>query len=192
MRVGILSLQGDVSEHIKATESAAAKLRKKISIITIRNKTDLLDVECLIIPGGESTTLQKLCERAGIFEDIKCVRNLFGTCAGAIMLAKKIRNSEEGQKSLGLMDIEVDRNAYGRQAESFEQDIDTKLGNVHAVFIRAPKIIKLSESVVSLAESNNSVVACEQKSKTRYFLALCFHPELTTTCFHEHFLKNAL
>ena len=98
------------------------------------------------------------------------------------------------------MDIEVDRNAYGRQTESFEEDIDSKIGKIHAVFIRAPRIINIGENVNVLAKNGNEIIACEQGKPVyavgsrgkqgKYYLALCFHPELTTTKFHEYFIKN--
>ena len=147
-------------------------------------------LDALIIPGGESTTLYKLCEREGIFEALKKVPNIFGTCAGAIMLAKNIQDRISGQKTLELMDIEVERNAYGRQSESFEADIKTSLGDMHAVFIRAPRFTKLGKGVHVLAERDGEPIACEQTLGRKYYLALSFHPELTTTLFHEHFLSK--
>src|SRR4030095_3714732 len=119
MKVGVLAFHGDVIEHIDATEAAAKKLSLSCEIVQVRTKKDLEGLRALIIPGGESTNFYKLCLREGMLEDMKKVKNIFGTCAGAIMLAKKIHNIEEGQKTLELMDIEVDRNAYGRQADSF-------------------------------------------------------------------------
>ena len=187
--IGVLAYQGDVQEHIEATKSAALRMRKDISVISVREKPDIAGLSGLIIPGGESTTLYKLCQREGIFEEIKKIKNIFGTCAGAIMLSKNAENRISGQKTLQLMDIEVSRNAYGRQNDSFEADIETALGALHAVFIRAPKITRVGKNVHTLAEYNGEVIACEEKTKRGYYLALCFHPELTTTLFHEHFLK---
>ncbi len=140
MRIGILAFQGGVSEHLSATRSAARRLGLACEIMHVRTVEELRGIDGLIIPGGESPVLQKLCEREGLFEELKSVRYIFGTCAGAIMLAKAIRNAENGQRTLGLMDIEMDRNAYGRQADSFEEELDTSLGAVRAVFIRAPRI----------------------------------------------------
>ncbi|MBS3067425.1 pyridoxal 5'-phosphate synthase glutaminase subunit PdxT [Candidatus Micrarchaeota archaeon] len=189
-KIGVLAFQGDVLEHINATRQAAKNSNLTCGIIEVRTKEQLSDLDALIIPGGESTVLQKLCERANIFEDMKKIKNIFGTCAGTITLAKTINNKEVGQRTLGLMDIEVDRNAYGRQAESFEQDLDTKLGRIHAIFIRAPKIKKIGNSVKILAKNDNEIIICEQKVNGNYYLAATFHPELTTTVFHEYFLRQ--
>lgn len=189
-RVGVLAFQGDVAEHIHATEEAARKLKKRISVVPVRTREELASVGALIIPGGESTTLHMLCEREGMFEDMKKIPFIFGTCAGAILLAKKIKHDAEGQKTLALMDIEADRNAYGRQTESFEDDINTSLGKMHAVFIRAPRITRTGKGVAVLAHKGSEILACEQKTKNGYLLAATFHPELTTTRFHEHFLRN--
>ena len=104
------------------------------------------------------------------------------------MLSKNVENKIPGQKTLQLMDIEVARNAYGRQNDSFEADIKTALGALHAFFIRAPKITRIGKNVRILAKYGGDIVACEEKTKRGYYLALCFHPELTTTLFHEHFL----
>ena len=158
-----------------------------------RSAADLPGLGGLIIPGGESTNFYKLCMREGMLDPMRRVPAIFGTCAGAIMLAKKIHNEEQGQRTLGLMDIEVDRNAYGRQSESFEEDIHTALGPVHGVFIRAPRIRGiLSRDVVVLSERNGEPIACEEEAGGRYLLATCFHPEFTTTKFHERFLHKAL
>ena len=179
MNIGILSFHGDCSEHITATEQAGKNLGLKISIVPVRTKKELHGLDGLIIPGGESPTLRKLCERENMWEEMKKVKNIFGTCAGAILLEK-----------MKLMDIKVDRNAYGRQIDSFEKTIKTKLGEVNAVFIRAPKIKSIGKNVSILSKNENEIVACEQKTNGRFYLATCFHPELTTTKFHEYFLKS--
>ena len=186
--VGILAFHGDVSEHLDATRRAAAKLNLDCRIAEVRTKQDLNGLGGLIIPGGESTHLYKLCMREGMLEKMKRVPKIFGTCAGAIMLAKKVHNTEEGQKTLGLMDIEIDRNAYGSQVDSFEEDIGTRLGGIHAVFIRAPRIRKVGGRVTVLARREKEILACEESIGSHYYLAACFHPELSTTAFHEYFL----
>src|SRR3989338_1709344 len=188
--IGVLAYQGDVEEHLEATRAAAKKIKRNIEVVPVRTKQDIAGLSGLIIPGGESTTLYKLCRREGIFEDMKRIPNIFGTCAGAIMLSKEVGNKMAGQETLGLMDIEVERNAYGRQSESFEADIETKLGPLQAIFIRAPRIMKVGKDVRVLAEYNGEIIACEQESKGKYYLALSFHPELTTTLFHEHFFRR--
>jgi 5'-phosphate synthase pdxT subunit len=199
LRVGILALQGGVIEHVHATRSAARKLKleTEVEVREVRTKKDLTElggIDAFVIPGGESTTLQKLLEREALFDDLKSVPAIFGTCAGAILLAKKITDAAPGQKTLRLMDFEAQRNAYGPQNESFEETIATPLapsGKINAVFIRAPRITRLGSGVTVLAELNGDCVACEQKTKTKYLLATTFHPELSTTLFHERFLKNA-
>lgn len=188
--IGVLAFHGDVREHIQATKKAAKNLKLGINIVSVRTKADLAKLDGLIIPGGESTVLYKLCEAEGMFEEMKKIKNIFGTCAGAIMLAKEISHKMKGQQTLELMNIEIDRNAYGRQNESFESSIDTNLGPVNAIFIRAPKIKKVGENVKVLAKHNSEVIACEEKINGNYYLALCFHPELTTSIFHEYFLKQ--
>lgn len=189
-RLGVLALHGDVAEHIQATLKAAVRLKLPLEVLPIRVGEDIASLDGLIIPGGESTTLHKLCEREGIFEGIKSIANIFGTCAGAILLANKIYHKTPDQKTLELMDIEIDRNAYGRQTESFEKTVKTVLGEIQAVYIRAPKIRRVGENVRILAKDDGEIIACEQKNEKSYYLATCFHPELNSTLFHEYFLKQ--
>lgn len=191
LKIGILAFHGDVTEHIETTKLAAANLNLKVDMVEVRSKKDLDGLDGLIIPGGESTIMHKLSEREGFFKEMKKVKNIFGTCAGAIMLAKVVQNKEEGQKSLELMDIEIDRNAYGAQLDSFEHELETKFGKMIGIFIRAPKITKINPGVVSLAHIGKDVVGCEQRVGKNYYLALSFHPELSNiTKFHEYFLKQ--
>lgn len=190
LKVGVLAFHGDVIEHVKALEKAANNLKLKIEIVEVRTKESLKGLEGLIIPGGESTTLYKLSDREGMIPEMQKVKNIFGTCAGAIMLAKSISNKAPNQKTLELMDISIDRNAYGRQTESFNQNFKTKLGVVEAVFIRAPKIKSTGKNVKTLAEKDEEILACEERVGDKYYLAACFHPELTTDLFHQYFLKQ--
>lgn len=190
LEIGVLSFHGDVSEHIEATKKAGDALSFRVNVFPVRTKADLKNLDALIIPGGESPTLQKLCERAGMWAEMKKIKNIFGTCAGAILLAKKVFNSSEKQKTLALVDIEIDRNAYGRQNDSFEKEIKTPFGTINAIFIRAPKIKSVGEGVSILAKDSGEILACEQKKGNRFYLATCFHPELTTTKFHEYFLRH--
>ncbi|MBI2430909.1 MAG: pyridoxal 5'-phosphate synthase glutaminase subunit PdxT, partial [Candidatus Levybacteria bacterium] len=111
---------------------------------------------------------------------------------GAIMLAKTINNKTNDQKTLALMDIEINRNAYGRQTESFEKDIDSKIGKMRAVFIRAPKITKIGKNISVLAKNDDEIVACEERRQNSFYLACTFHPELTSTKFHEYFFTNVV
>ena len=189
MNIGVLAFQGGVIEHIKATKDAAKKLGLKCDVVAVKYKNDFNELDRLIIPGGESTTLWKLIEREEIVDKIKSVKAIFGTCAGAIMIAKKVKGLVDEQKSLDLVDIETDRNAYGPQTESFETDIETALGKMHAVFIRAPKI-NVEKNVRVLGKLNNEIVAAEQRTKDKFYLITSFHPELTTTLFHEYFLRT--
>lgn len=188
--IGILALQGDVSEHMEITRKAADKLALKINIISVRTKKDAARTDGLIIPGGESTVIHKLMVREGIFEEVKKNNNIMGTCAGAIMLAKSINHKTSDQKTLELMDMEIDRNAYGRQTESFESDIETKFGRITAIFIRAPKINRIGEKITILAKIGCNIVACEETVREKYYMAVCFHPELSSTLFHEHFIRR--
>ncbi|MBI3379570.1 pyridoxal 5'-phosphate synthase glutaminase subunit PdxT [Candidatus Gottesmanbacteria bacterium] len=190
IKIGVLAFHGDVIEHILSLKKAASKLNLSMEVLSVRTKKDIDHIDGLIIPGGESTTLYKLCEREGMLESIKKIKNIFGTCAGAILMAKAINNKTKDQKTLELMDIEIDRNAYGRQTDSFEKPIETSLGNLLAVFIRAPKIKSIGKSIIVIAKDADEIIACEQNISGCYYLALCFHPELTSTLFHEHFLKK--
>lgn len=190
IHVGVLAFQGDVAEHINALEKAAQKLKFKVSISSIRTKESLVGLDGLIIPGGESTTLFKLCDREGMIPGIKKIKNIFGTCAGAILLSKNVSNLAPGQKTLALMDTVIVRNAYGSQSESFTKKIKSISGDIDAVFIRAPRIKNTGKKVVVLSEDNGEIIACEEKTGKNYCLTACFHPELTTTVFHEYFLKQ--
>ncbi len=188
--VGVLSFQGDVREHMLALEEAGKRLKKNVSITSVRTKEDLENLDGLIIPGGESTTLFKLCEREGMIPGMKKIPNIFGTCAGAIFIAEKVTGKAIEQASLELMDITADRNAYGTQNDSFETTLATTFGAIHAIFIRAPRIIRAGKNVSILARNGKDIVACEEKGPGWYYLATAFHPELTTGLFHEYFLKN--
>lgn len=183
-KVGVLALQGAFREHRKVLEDLGC------DVVEVRKESDLDQVYGLVIPGGESTTMGKLLQTDGLGDKIRemAARNLpiFGTCAGMILLAKEIENSE--QYSLSLMDIDVERNAFGRQIASFETDLDVPaLGNkpVRAVFIRAPFIKKLAPNVGILAEYEGKVVFARQGN----MLASAFHPELTPDHrVHQYFL----
>jgi 5'-phosphate synthase pdxT subunit len=182
MLVGVLGLQGDVAEHVKALEELLGDAR------VVKKASHIKGLSGLIIPGGESTTIGKLMVKYGLPEAIKEYRPaIYGTCAGAILLAKKIVGSS--QFSLGLMDISVERNAYGRQRESFEADISIPaLGSrpFRGVFIRAPVIKKTGKNVEVLAEHMGSPVLVRQGR----CLASTFHPELTGDLrVHKYFVS---
>jgi len=191
MKIGVLALQGDFAEHI------AMLKRIKVETAQVRLPEHLMGLDGLIIPGGESTTIGKLANDFGLLEPLREFGQrhaIWGTCAGAIFLSKDINRD---QPLLGLMDIKVERNAFGRQVDSFETDLDVpELKQVtgtknpyHAVFIRAPLIESVSADAKSLASlADGRIVAAQQG----HLLATAFHPELTNdTRFHEYFLSLA-
>ena len=195
MKIGVIGLQGAVSEHLEATRKAMDKLDIKGEALWVSRPSQLKGVQGVIIPGGESTTIGKLMVTTGLFERVKKEAEkglpIFGTCAGLIILAKQgdeqvVRTK---QPLLGLMDITVIRNAFGRQRESFEVDLEIPaLGKkpFRCVFIRAPAIKEVWGDVEVLAEFKGKIVAARQKN----LLATAFHPELTDdTRFHEYFLR---
>ncbi len=192
LRIGVLAFQGSVTEHIAATREAAGKMGIRCDIVRARTAENLRGLSGLVIPGGESTTISKLCAREGMLGPMRAIPALFGTCAGAIMLAKDVRDAEEGQETLGLMGISVIRNAYGTQSDSFEERLETAAGPMDAVFIRAPRIAVAGEGVAIIAWRGDEPVACEEAAAGRYLLATCFHPELSSTAFHERFLRKAV
>lgn len=189
-RVGVLAFHGDVIEHIDCIKKAAKNLHLDLEVVPVRTRKIIHTLDALIIPGGESTTLFKLCQRENMWASMKKIKNIFGTCAGAILLAKTVYHKTPDQKTLGIMDLAIDRNAYGRQTDSFEKDIKTSLGKIRAIFIRAPRIRRVGQAVKVLAKINGETIACEQKIGGHYYLATCFHPELSSTIFHEYFLKK--
>ncbi|GAB6947689.1 hypothetical protein JCM16161A_18190 [Vulcanisaeta sp. JCM 16161] len=150
VRVGILALQGDVEEHEYAIRRAAEELGINVDVIRVKRVEHLNGLGALVIPGGESTTIGSLARRNGLLDRLResIINGLptLGTCAGAIFMAKEVRDSvvgETGQPILGVMNIAVVRNAFGRQRDSFEMDLNIEgLGTVRAVFIRAPAIIR--------------------------------------------------
>lgn len=185
MRIGVLAIQGDFAEHIALLAELGVNAQE------IRLPDQLESLDGLIIPGGESTTLSRLMSIYGLREPIKQMakegRAIWGTCAGMIMLAKEI--TEQDPIPLDIMDIRVQRNAFGRQVDSFEQSLlVTSLndGPFHGVFIRAPVIIEVGEGVTVLASlEDGRPVAVQQDS----ILATAFHPELThDTRFHRYFM----
>jgi 5'-phosphate synthase pdxT subunit len=188
MLIGVLGLQGDFDAHRKVMEKLGAKT------IVVRRPEDLAKSDGLIIPGGESTAITKLLFRHGLVDAIASFHlkggPIFGTCAGMIVLAKNIE-SHPKQFRFGFIDISVNRNAYGRQIDSFEEDIAIPpLGRkpFRAVFIRAPMITKLGRNVISLAQHKKEHVFAREGS----VLVCSFHPELTGDArIHRYFLKMA-
>jgi 5'-phosphate synthase pdxT subunit len=186
MKIGILAIQGSVIEHARALRRAGAE------VLEVRTCRDLAKVSGLVMPGGESTTIGKLLRIEGLDKAIiSRVREgmpAYGTCAGAILLAKKITGIQKAP-NLGLMDIEVERNAYGRQIDSFETEVDVPvLGQkpVPAVFIRAPKIVSTGAEVKILAKYDGKIVMCQEKN----MLVSTFHPEMTDDLrVHKYFIR---
>ena len=183
-RVGVLGLQGDFAEHLHTLERIGAEG------VDVRRPDQLDEIDALIIPGGESTTIGKLAQR---FELIPKLKDriahgmpVWGTCAGAIFLAKDV--PAHPHPILGVMDISVERNAFGRQLDSFETDLEVSGFDspYHAVFIRAPKIAKGGKSVEALAKLDDGTVVAARQGN---LLATSFHPELTKDDrFHRYFL----
>jgi 5'-phosphate synthase pdxT subunit len=174
--IGVLALQGDVREHLIALAAADAVARP------VRRPEELAEVDGLVIPGGESTTISKLAELFGLMEPLReriaAGMPVYGTCAGLIMLAEKILDPRSGQETFGGIDMIVRRNAFGRQNESFEAGVTVagiEDGPVEGVFIRAPWVESVGAEVEILAEHGGHVVAVRQGRA----LATSFHPELT-------------
>ena len=191
MKIGVLALQGDFAEHI-------AMLKKlKVDMAEVRLPEHLKGLDGLIIPGGESTTIGKLATDYGLIEPLREFGQrhaIWGTCAGAIFLSK---DASRHQPLLNLMDIKVERNAFGRQVDSFEADLNVpelqkatgKDGPYHAVFIRAPIIQSVENDARILAATEDHRIVAAQQG---HLLATSFHPELTRDArFHEYFLSLA-
>jgi 5'-phosphate synthase pdxT subunit len=187
MKIGVLALQGAFIEHEKTLR------RLDVETVEVRLPEDLEGLDGLVIPGGESTTIGKIARRWGLLEPLHAFaqsgRPLWGTCAGMIFIAKEMVDGKPDQPLLGLMDVTVRRNAFGRQVDSFEADLDVPaLGKepFHAIFIRAPLIERVGEGVEVLAQlEDGSIVAVRQGN----LLATAFHPELTEDDrFHRYFL----
>lgn len=187
-RIGVLALQGDVSEHIGALQRAA---EGKAVVVEVRRPGQIAACDALALPGGESTTIRCQLDSSGLTEELKAAvisgKPTLATCAGLVLVSSEI-DGESPVKPLGLMDIKVSRNAFGPQRESFEADLDIKglERPYRAVFIRAPAISGAGEEVEILAQVGGNVVAARQKN----LLALAFHPELTEDLrIHQMFLK---
>jgi 5'-phosphate synthase pdxT subunit len=171
-RIGVLAIQGDYAAHAEALVEAGGEP------IEVRNPEELAGLDGLILPGGESTTMLKFLERRGLFESLKefaAARPVFATCAGAILLAREVLHPP--QRSLGLLDAVVERNAYGRQIDSSILTEPTSLpgGPLEMVFIRAPRIIEVGPGVEVLARREGFPVLARQGN----LLAATFHPELS-------------
>ncbi len=178
MKIGVLALQGDFREHIQAVKMAGH------AGLTVRRPEELVEIDALIIPGGESTTIALLAESFGLIEPIReritVGMPVYGSCAGMILLADRILDGAQGQATLGGINMTVRRNAFGRQVDSFESDLAFDNSPLRAVFIRAPWVEEVGKEVEVLAEIQGSdgarhPVAVRQGS----LFATSFHPELT-------------
>ncbi|MEM0083602.1 MAG: pyridoxal 5'-phosphate synthase glutaminase subunit PdxT, partial [Candidatus Nezhaarchaeales archaeon] len=194
LKLGVLAIQGAISEHVEALKLALSKLGLSGSIELVKRPSDVGKVQGIVIPGGESTVIGRVAEKIGL---LKVLRNeiesglpAFGTCAGAILLAKEVYDAKTGkvdQPLIGTMDIKIVRNYYGRQKESFEVDLSIPvIGDkpFRGVFIRAPAIESVGSKVEVLAIYEGLPVLVQQDK----MLAATFHPELTNdTRIHELF-----
>jgi len=196
-KIGVIAIQGNVAEHVRAFEKALAERGERGEVVWIKHQGIVADCDALAIPGGESTTIGRLMQREGIFEEIATAVEvhdipILGTCAGLVLLATE--GDEEvartGQPLLGLMDITVKRNAFGRQRESFEVLLPMRIFEepFPAVFIRAPAITRTGEDVTVLATFEEQIVAAQQGK----ILALAFHPELTEDRRIHHYFLDLL
>lgn len=190
-RVGVLALQGGVAEHVRLLTDLGA------DTVPVRAPSDLTGpdgprVDALVLPGGESSTIDKLLR---IFDLAEPVRELIaaglptlGTCAGLVLLAREVVDPAPGQRSLGMLDVTVQRNAFGPQVDSAEAALETRLGPVKVAFIRAPVVTRLGADVETLATWQRRVVAVRQGTIT----GIAFHPELTgEPAFHRRLLVAA-
>jgi 5'-phosphate synthase pdxT subunit len=184
VKAGVLALQGDFREHVRALADAGA------TPVEVRDATGLAGVDCLVIPGGESTTIGKLARAYGLVQPVRDRvaegMPVFGTCAGMIVLAERVRG---GDPLFAVMDIGVERNAYGRQVDSFEADVDVEgvAHPVRGVFIRAPRVTDVGDGVRVLAEHEGAPVVLEQGN----LLVSSFHPELIgETGLHRYLLAK--
>lgn len=189
MQIGVLALQGAFREHVYSLEALGVRT------VAVRLPEQLDELAGLVIPGGESTAIAKLMETYGFYEPVierhAAGMAVWGTCAGAILLANEVIDGVEGQRCLELMDVTVRRNAYGRQLESFEADLDVAhLDDVfRGVFIRAPWIEAVGSEVEVLAKHDDKIVAARQNR----LMATTFHPELTgDPRIHRYFVEQVI
>lgn len=188
MKIGVLALQGDVREHARSLSDCG------VSATLVRRPAELERVDALVIPGGESTTIAKLARTFGIFDEISLrIKNgmpTYGSCAGMILLANEVLDAIKGQETFGGLDVTVRRNAFGRQIDSFESDLNfigATQAPIRAVFIRAPWVEKVGIGVQILAEVKGHPVAVQQGS----IFATSFHPELTgDNRVHKYFVDT--
>ncbi len=196
MNIGVLSLQGDVAENIASTKTALSELHETGQVTEVKTPEQISKLDGLIIPGGESTMIGQLSLINGSLKKIKEKINsgmpVFGICAGLILLSKNAKDRVVGstdQPLLDLLNVDVERNSFGRQRDSFEAEISMDAINIpkfKGVFIRAPSIAEVGDNVDIIAKFNEKIVAVKQGN----ILATAFHPELTTdVSLHKFFVK---
>ncbi len=186
MRLGILDLQGDVSEHFEVTKKALNKMNIDSDVLKVKRVSDLLNCDGIIISGGESMVIGKLMEKTTM-KDVIIDQDIpiMGTCAGMVLLATE---TDYDQPLLGLINMKVKRNGFGRQKASFEEKIEIFSDRYQGVFIRAPYVEKIKDGIV-LAKLRDKIVAVASGKN----IATAFHPELTDdTRIHEYFIKEVL
>lgn len=194
--IGVIGIQGAVSEHVASMEKALRETNTPGEVFVIKNKQEINDIDALVFPGGESTTISRILYRSELHDAIsKRIKEnnlpVMGTCAGCVILASEMADNTQDVKLLSAMDMHVKRNAFGRQRESFEKNIDIKGFSepYNAVFIRAPVIEKVWGNCEILAEVDKKIVIARQGN----LLALSFHPELTDDLrVHKYFLDMIL
>lgn len=192
MKVGVLALQGDVREHLRALEDCG------VEALPVRRAEEIAEVDALVIPGGESTTIAHLAQTFGVFDliaqRIKGGLPVYGSCAGMILLADRVLDATADQKTFGGMDITVRRNAFGRQVDSFEIDVAIEgLSNtaMRAVFIRAPWVEQIGPGVQVLSSVMREGVSHPVAVRQAHMLATSFHPELTEDSrIHRYFIQE--
>ena len=192
MKIGVLGLQGDFREHIETLNNCG------VDTVLVKRASDLVNLNGLVIPGGESTTISKLAKTFELFDPVsKAIANglpTYGSCAVMILVADSILDPASGQETFGGIDMQVRRNAFGRQSESFEADIDFKAisgGPIRGVFIRAPWVERYEEGVEILASVEVSGQIHPVAVRQAKVLATAFHPELTgDKRVHQYFLEN--
>lgn len=186
-KIGVLALQGDVSEHIAAFERAL-RPGTETTVVDVRRAEQIADLDAIALPGGESTTISRLIEKNGMHRPLAGFEGgIFATCAGMVLVASEV--DDPRVRPLGILDIRVERNAFGRQAESHEAYLEVSgLGEpFHAIFIRAPLASRVGAGVEVLARTDRGVVAVRQGRH----MAFSFHPELSGDLrLHRLFLEN--
>jgi 5'-phosphate synthase pdxT subunit len=194
LRIGILALQGDFAAHLAALQRAAETLNLQVEGVLVKLPQHLSDLDGIILPGGESTTIGKLMVLYGLSEPLQQLISqgtpIWGTCAGLILLARETDNALAGQPLLASMDIRVCRNAFGSQRESFETDLVVpELGEApfHALFIRGPSIAEVGPQVKVLATLDDGTIVAVRQG---LLLGTAFHPEVAGDArFHDYFLR---